>query len=244
MSERVVVIVQARMGSTRLPGKSLKKILDKPLFGYVGERLAACKEVSQFVIATTTSPLDDPIADYCTAHDIACFRGSEEDVLQRYQGAAEKFHADVIVRVTGDCPLTDPAIVDEAVRLFRSGHYDYVSNVIKRTYPRGFDVEVFSKNALEKAASSAVNPSEREHVTPYIHHHPELFRIGDLSCAEDTSFYRLTVDHQEDFELVSKIILELFPKNPYFSLQDVLRLLRKHPDWAQINAHIKQKEIG
>lgn len=245
-NQHVVLIVQARMGATRLPGKPLKEVFDKPLLGYLIERLRRVTKANQIVIATTTNPLDQPIVDFCQWEQIPLFRGSEEDVLDRFDNAAHAFVADVVVRVTADCPLIDPVVIDKVIGYYLDNFpkYDYVANTIKRTYPRGLDVEVFSYKSLEDAELNATLPEEREHVTPYIYRRPELFKLGNVENDKDESHHRWCVDTQADLILVTKIIQELYPTNPDFTMQDILTLLNEHPQWVNINAHIKQKTIS
>jgi spore coat polysaccharide biosynthesis protein SpsF len=242
---RTIIIVQARLGSTRLPGKIFKKVLEKPLLTYEIERLQRVTLADEVIIATTTNPLDQGVVDFCHHLQIPVFRGSEEDVLDRYYQAAKNFGAEVVVRVSGDCPLIDPQIIDEVLAFFLNNFptYQYVSNTLERTYPRGMDVEVFSFNVLEKAAKAATRPEEREHVTPYIYRHPEWFALANIRCESNESHFRLTVDTIEDFQLVSAILEALYPTNPNFTMHDVLDLLKKHPEWININAHIQQKPL-
>lgn len=241
----IVLIVQVRMGATRLPGKPLKKILDRPLLSYQIERLRRAKRVDKIVIATTLSPRDQEIVNLCQREGISIYRGSEEDVLDRYYRAANTHRADIIVRITGDCPLIDPEIVDQVIDFYslKIPNYDYVSNSLQRTYPRGLDVEVFSFQALEKAAKEATLPEEREHVTLFFYEHPEIFSLGSMQQATDESAHRWTVDTEEDFQLISLLINTLYPSNPHFTSEDVLAQIRQHPEWALINAHIKQKPV-
>lgn len=242
---RVVVILQARMGSTRLPDKPLKKVLGKPLLSYQIERLRRAKMVTEIVVATTTEPRDDTIVEFCHEAGIPVFRGSELDVLDRYYRAAIKYSADTVVRITGDCPLIDPIEVDRVVSFYLNAYprYDYVSNSLKRTFPRGLDTEVFSFQALERAASEAKRPEEREHVTLYMYEHPNHFQLGTVEQHEDQSHHRWTVDTNEDLELITRILTALYPHNSAFTTQDVLQLLKKHPDWVAINSNIIQKPV-
>lgn len=242
---RTVIIVQARMGSSRLPGKILKEVLKKPLLSYQIERLRHVTLADEVVIATSTNLLDQAVVNFCHQHQIPVFQGSENDVLDRYYQAAKKFKAEIIVRVSGDCPLIDPQIIDEIISDFYKNYPNchYVSNTLERTFPRGMDVEVFSFKALKKAATASSEPEEREHVTPYIYRHPELFKLANVSHNPNESYHRWTVDTLEDFKLVSTILKALYPINPNFAMQDVLELLKKHPDWININAHIQQKPL-
>ncbi|MBD2517199.1 glycosyltransferase family protein [Nostoc sp. FACHB-973] len=241
-----VIIVQARMTSTRLPGKVLKKILDKPLLEYQIERLKRVKFADEIVIATTNNSTDLPIVELCERLSIAYFRGSEEDVLDRCYQAAKEHHADVVVRVTSDCPLIDPQVIDRVIQFYldNQSQYDYVSNCLERTYPRGMDTEIFSFIALHEAFVEATTQPDREHVTPFIYMHPERYRLTQVVYLENQSSHRWTVDTADDFELIKRIIEALYPKLPKFTLEDCLDLLRQHPDWSLINAHVEQKQYG
>lgn len=231
------IVVQARMGSSRLPGKVLKDIAGRPMLSYQMERLRRVKRAERIVVATTDQPADDAVERFCQKEKIACVRGSEHDVLARYHLAIERFPADVVVRITADCPLIDPAIVDEAIAAYEP---DYVSNMLETTYPYGMAVEVFSAQALREAHREAKDPAEREHVTPFIYRHPERYRLRSLTMAPNLSHHRWTVDTPEDFELVSRLLKTL---KPHFTLQDVLAVLDEHPDWCAINAHVEQKAL-
>ncbi len=242
---RVEVFVQARMGSTRLPGKVLKPVLGKPLLEFLVERLRQAKEIADVVILTTTQPADDVIVQFCQKKGIACLRGSEDNVLERYYQAALQRRPDAIVRVTSDCPLIDPEVLDQVVREFKtlSPHIDFVANTLEGTYPRGLDVEVFSFQALEKAFQEAHFPEEFEHVTVYFYRYPNLFRLKNVAYPTSLRQHRWTVDTSEDLALITLILEHLYPRNPYFRLKDILELLRQHPEWSQLNAHIKQKTV-
>ncbi len=241
-----VIIVQARMTSTRLPGKVLKRVLGKPLLEYQIERLRRVPSADEIMIATTTNGTDDPIVALCDRLDVRYYRGSEDDVLGRYHGAATLVHADSVVRVTSDCPIIDPGVIDHIIRFYNEHRleYDYVSNCLVRSYPRGMDTEVFSFNALDIAHREAVKSSDREHVTPFLYHNPYRFRLADITFSEDQSRHRWTVDTPEDFELIRRIIEALYPVRPGFDLQDVLRLIGEHPDWPLINAQVEQKKAA
>lgn len=242
---RIEAFIQARMGSTRLPGKVLKEVMGKPLLDFLIERLLQSKEIDDIVVVTSQLSQDDPIFSFCVERGIFCFRGSEEDVLDRYYQAALLRKVDAIVRITADCPLIDPEIVDQIVEFFRKNYrdVDYVSNTLEQTFPRGLDVEVFSFQALQRAAQGAIQPEEREHVTLYLYRHPEVFRLKNIAYSPALPHYRWTVDTPEDFALVSVILENLYPLHPQFRLTDILRLLAKHPKWNEINAHIKQKKV-
>jgi spore coat polysaccharide biosynthesis protein SpsF len=240
------IIVQARMGSTRLPGKIMKKVLDKTLLEYQLERLLRVKHADQVLIATTDHGEERPIVELCHKLGVPFFRGPEHDVLARYYGAATAYEANVVVRITSDCPLIDPAVVDKVISFYlaHQGEYDYVSNTFPElTYPRGMDVEVFSFLALKEAYAEAVDQAEREHVTIFIKRRQEKYRIKNLPYKQDYSHYRWTVDTPEDFELINKMISALYPTNPNFTLEDCLNLLAQHPEWTKINEQIKQKLV-
>lgn len=245
LHRKIVIIIQARMGSTRLPGKSMKELLGMPMLAFLLERLSLVKLADSIVVATSDKPEDDSIAALCEAKKIPCFRGSEEDVLSRYKGAAEKAHATAVVRISGDCPLMDPAIVDQIIQRYidLAPEVDYVSNTLERTFPRGMDVELFSKSALDQAEEQSKKREEREHVTPYIYRHPELFHLHNVRASKDHSSLRLTVDTPADFQLIHLICEALYPTKPQFTLEDILKLFHKHPEWISINADIKQKTI-
>jgi len=241
--KNILIICQARYGSTRLPGKVLKKILDKPLLWYVIKRLELVKTPNKIIIATSTSNENKPIIDFAKSLNIYNFAGSEEDVLDRYYQTAKKFNGDVLVRITSDCPLIDPAIIDHALEIFLSGDYDYVSNGEERkeTYPDGFDIEIFSFEALKIAWKEAKWQSEREHVTPYIRKNNK-FTKKYFENDEDLSNFRLTVDTKEDFELISIIIDKFYDRLEKFTMKEVIDFLRENPDLLKINEQYKRNE--
>jgi len=233
------------MTSTRLPGKVLMEVRGKSLLEYQIERLRQVRLADEIVIATTTNDADQPIVELCERLGAAYYRGSEEDVLSRYYEAATQSGADVVVRVTSDCPLIDPGVMDEVIALYINNRdkYDYVSNTLERTYPRGLDTEVFSMAALEKAYNEAREQPEREHVTLFIYRRPEQFPLANSSSATDYSYHRWTVDTPEDFALIKRIFMGLYPVNSRFTWLEVLDLLKEHPEWIEINAAVKQKEV-
>lgn len=238
---KVAAIIQARMGSTRLPGKVLKKVLGKTLLEYQIERVLRAHTIDEIIIATTTKKEDDQIVDLCKQLSINYYRGSEQDVLSRYYEAAKEFEVDIIVRLTSDCPLIDPEIIDKTVQVFLTEKFDYVSNSIIRTYPRGMDTEVFSYQGVSEVNENAVKDYEREHVTPYWYEHPDDYRIKVVSNFTDLSQYRLTVDTKEDFKLISNIISSIYIKNRFFTLEDIMKVISDNPHWLLINSHINQK---
>jgi len=231
------------MTSTRLPGKVLKQVLGKPLLEYQIERLQRIKSVDEIVIATTTNDTDQPIVDFCNRLSVPYFRGSEEDVLARYHGAARQYNADIVVRITSDCPVIDPAVCEEAITYFieNKAQYDYIR---LEEYPRGLDTEVFSFKVLDECFREATDKPDREHVTPFIYRHPERYRIKHITCDEDYSHHRWTVDTLEDFELVKRIIEELYPVKKMFDFVDIINVIQRNPDWYYINKEVRQKQYG
>lgn len=236
------ILVQARMGSERFPGKVLKESVGKPLLDHLIERLKQVKNVDSILVVTSNEVKDQPIVDLCDTLKVKVFRGNEENVLERYYYAAQMESPETIVRITADCPLIDPQIIDDVLHFYKMGNFDYASNTLNPTFPRGMDVEVFSKKTLEDTFRRAKMPAEKEHVTYYMYHHPEHFKLGSYEQPFNSSEYRLTVDTPADFELINKIFESLYPKP--FKLSDILNLLKEHPDWTKINAHIKQKVVS
>lgn len=233
------------MGSTRLPGKVLKHIAGRPMMSYLIERLRRVRLAQRIVVATTTQDSDVAIVDFCRSEGVDCTRGSESDVLSRYFEAAQLFQAEAVVRVTSDCPLIDPELIDTAIDVFSipGQGYDYVSNMIEPTWPYGMAVEVFSGPVLAEAHREAVNPAEREHVTPFIYWRPEKYRLRSLTMQPNLSHHRWTVDVVEDFDLISRILENVYADRADFDMNDVLTFLERHPEWAALNAHVQQKPL-
>lgn len=242
---KTVIIVQARMTSTRLPGKIMKEVLGKPLLEYQVERMRRVKSADEIVIATTWGDADRVVVDFCDRLSLLCFRGSEQDVLSRYYEAAKTFHADVVVRLTSDCPLIDPSIVERVLQYYfdHPAVYDYVSNGLIRTYPRGMDTEVFPVRVLEEAFREATDPQDREHVTSFFYRQDRGYRVSNVAYSRDCSRHRWTVDTEEDFILIKQIIEILYPVKPDFSMEDVLDLIERDPGLFAINAHVEQKKL-
>lgn len=241
---KTAAIIQARMGSTRLPGKVLMKILERPLLLLMVERVRRARTIDQIVIATTTGAEDDELASAAASWGLPVFRGNRDDVLDRYYQAAVRHDSAVVVRVTGDCPCIDPGVIDETVAFYLANRdrYDYVANTNPPTYPDGMDTEVLPFSILEQAWNEARLPSEREHVTSYVRKRPEQFRIGNVVAADNRSDLRLTVDEPSDLEVMRRIFERLYPKNPGFSLRDIMDLLDRDPDIVRINAGIQRDE--
>jgi glutamate-1-semialdehyde 2,1-aminomutase/spore coat polysaccharide biosynthesis protein SpsF len=238
---KVVAVIQARMGSSRLPGKTMADIEGHPMLWHVVQRVKRAALVNEIVVATSELLTDDPIARFCEQEDIRCFRGSENDVLDRYYQAARAESADVVVRVTGDCPLIDPSVIDKVVECFLTGEYDYASNTLVRTYPDGLDAEVFSFQALEEAWKQATRPSDREHVTPYLHS-PRFRTFGvENDVALPRKKHRWTVDEIADLEFVRGVYAGLRQKTE-FGMSDVLDYLNEQTELQDFNASITSNE--
>ena len=238
-------IIEARMTSTRLPGKVLKPILGRPTLELLVERLRRVRRLDQVIVATTVNRTDDPVEALARKIGAGCFRGSEEDVLDRVLKAAQAHGAELIVEITGDCPLADPATIDRVLDAFHQGGCDYASNVLKRTYPRGIDVQVFPTRVLEEVARLTSDPVDHEHVSLYIYSHPERYRLRDVVSGLDARHadLRLTVDTPEDFALVQAVYEALYPASPAFGLPEVIAFLKARPELARMNQHIQQKQV-
>lgn len=233
----IAAIIQARLGSSRLPGKVMREVNGRPLLSYMLERVAFAKSIGQLAVATTDKPQDGEIEVFCGSQGIHVYRGSEDDVLDRYYRCAAPLKPEAVVRLTSDCPLIDPSVIDEVVGVFQSGNYDYVANTAPPvgTYPDGMDVEVFSFAALERAWRETTKPSDREHVTFCFWQNPHLYRTRRHDLLEDLSKYRLTVDYPEDLELIRSVVTALYPQKRNFSLADILDFLRRNPDVLGLN---------
>jgi spore coat polysaccharide biosynthesis protein SpsF len=235
-----VAIIQARMGSKRLPGKVLKPLDGKPMLKYQIERVIKARTIDKIVVATSTLDQDDIIYEFCVSENIECYRGSENDVLSRYYGAANKFHATNIIRLTADCPFSDPKVIDAVVDKLITEKLDYAANTVPpetSTFPDGSDVEVFTLNALTKAFKEAVLPADREHVTFYFWKGNEAqnFKTGQYSQAENHSKFRITVDYPEDYELAKMIVKSIGQSDVFGDLQFIIETLISKPELALIN---------
>ncbi len=239
---KTVAIIQARMGSTRLPGKVMLEIAGRPMLDCVVSRVEKSRTIDDVLIATTTSDTEEPILELCERSNWDYYRGEEHDVLDRYYRAAMECGAETVVRVTSDCPLIDPGLIDKVVETYYSAEVDYASNNLPpRTYPRGLDAEVMSFEVVKQAWKRDHNPDWREHVTPYIYRNPDEFSLIAVRNDVDYSYHRWTVDTESDLELVRKIF-GVF-QGLDFSWLDVVSLLEDNPKWLEINQDVKQKEI-
>ena len=247
---RPVAVIQARMGSTRLPGKVLRPILGKPMLWHIVRRLKCAQGLLDAVVATSDQPGDEPIRGFCRENAIPCFAGSERDVLDRFYRAAKRFGGDPLIRITGDCPFVDPVLVGKLLERYRGGGYDHVAVATGAgalflkggRYPDGLDAECFSFSSLERAWREATEESDREHVTPYIWRNKSLFRCGHLTSERDYSDLRWTVDNEEDFGPVERIYEALYSEERPFSMNDILAYLSGHPELSSANRGFIGKE--
>ncbi|HNI57603.1 MAG TPA: glycosyltransferase family protein [Elusimicrobiota bacterium] len=245
---RTVAVVQARMGSTRLPGKVLRPLGSRTVLGQVLARLARAPGIDRVVVATTAAASDDPVVAEAERNGATVVRGSEEDVLSRYALAARESGADVVVRVTSDCPLLDGGLVGTLVAAFHAARaagrpLDYLSNTVVRSYPRGLDAEVFTRTALERAHAEARTPSQREHVTPFFYQNPALFMLEQYVRMPDLSALRWTLDTPEDWDLLSRLFEAIEKRGEVFGTAAVLAVLERHPEWSALNAGVRQKPV-
>jgi spore coat polysaccharide biosynthesis protein SpsF len=238
----ILAILQARVSSTRLPGKVLKTIIGKPMILHQLDRLRRVRSVDKLILATSTDDSDKPLINLCHREGIEWYAGSLDDVLDRFYQVASKFTPDTIVRLTGDCPLTDSELIDQVIQFHIDGGYDHTSNSVEPTFPNGLDVSVFEHHCLEQAWREATLASDREHVDTFIWRQPDRFKVGHYKDTIDRSHLRWTVDEPEDFELISRIYGSLYPQNHNFTTDDILRLLDKNPEWSMINSRFTRNE--
>jgi len=243
--QRTAAIIEVRMTSTRLPGKVLRRVVGKPLLELLIERLRQAVTLDTIVVATTTNATDDVIAELAERIGVGCYRGSEDDVLDRVLEAARSVSASTIVEVTGDCPLMDPQVVDRVVRTLYERGCDYASNILERTFPRGLDVQAFKTSVLERVAELTQDPVDHEHVSLYIYEHPELFSLASVVSGLPARHadLRLTVDTVDDLSVISAVFEELYPRNPSFGLRDIVDMADRRPDVLAQNASVSQKPV-
>jgi len=242
MNKKIGIIIQARMGSTRLPNKIMLDLAGKPVLWHVVER---CKKanVDEVIVATSINKENDIIEKFCKENDYLCFRGNEDDVLKRYYECAKKFDLNTIIRVTGDCPLISPEIINCAIKKFKEKKVDYMSNVAKRSFPRGLDVEVFSFNTLKKANNLAKDKFYREHVTAFIYNNPKIFKINDL-IAEGIlkrSDIRICIDTKKDLNLLTKIYTFLYT-GKIIPIEEVIKFLDKNSKLIKMNLESEKEQ--
>lgn len=239
---KILAIIQARMASTRLPGKVLAEVNGRPLLSLLLDRLQAVPEINHIVVATTENQTDDILVEWLDKENVDFYRGNSEDVLERFYLCSLKYNPDLIVRVTADDPLKDPGLISEAIGYFsKEDKLDYCSNTLRPSYPEGLDIEVFRFEALKYSYFHATLPSEREHVTPYIWKNTSLFRVKNFEFKEDLSAWRWTVDKQSDLDFV-RAVLSPFKASPLVSFQEIICFLKKNPDLLKINAHTLRNE--
>ena len=236
---KIGVIVQARMGSKRLPGKIMKEIINKPMIEYLLNRISNSKTINEIVVATSDKRENLEFIDFLKHKNIKYYIGDEEDVLSRYYLTAKKYNFTDIVRVTADCPVIDPKVIDNTVKKYIKDDVDYTSNIFPRSFPKGLDTEIFSFESLKKAHIESNSEYDREHVTPYIRESGN-FKISNLSLNKDYSNYRLTVDWAEDFKLIDKVF-NFFKPNIFFSWIEVVDLFKKNPELILINNHLNKQ---
>jgi len=242
---KFVATIEARMTSTRLPGKVLLPAMGRPMLAHLTSRLQAVPSIDEIVLATTINAADEPLVEFARSAGVSVFRGSEDDVMGRVIGAAESAHADVVIEITGDCPIIDPDLVEQTIRMFKRHNVAYVANSFISSYPDGMDTQVFSLETLRRSAAMTNDPLDREHVSRHIVNHPELFSHLYLIAPPSLHWpgLGLTLDEPADYELLKKIIEHFGEANPLFSCLDVIRLLREHPDWLDINSAVKRKDL-
>jgi len=242
---KIVATIEARFASTRLPGKTLLEICGKPTLELVIERLKMSKFIDQIVVATTVNKDCDDIEELAKRNGVGCFRGSEDDVLDRVLQAAKVYQADIIVEITGDETLIDPVLVDDTIRYYLDNNFDYVSNILDRRYPRGLDTQVFSTDVLEEVAGITNDPADRENVSLYIYEHPEKYSLGSVKAPDDLNRpdWRWTLDTKEDFEFLKTVYEALYPGNNAFHTRDIFDYLANNPNVIEINKEIKQKAV-
>lgn len=240
---KIVATIEARMTSSRLPGKVLLEANKKTMLEHLIERLRAVKSVDEIALATTINGADDPLIDLALRKGVKYFRGSEEDVMDRVIKTAESAGADIVVEITGDCPIIDPLVIEQAVQMFLHNDCDYVSNGHIRTYPDGMDTQVFRLETLKRSYPMTTTDLEREHVTLHIRYHPDLFRHLHLIAPPDLYWpgLGLTLDEKDDYLLLKKIIEHFGNGNPMFSCREVISLLRENPHWIDLNKHVRRK---
>lgn len=240
---KIVATIEARMTSSRLPGKVLLPAQGKPMLYHLVNRLKAVTSINEIVLATTINATDDVLIDFAKQESILSYRGSEEDVMSRVIGAAETADADVIVEITGDCPIIDPDLVEQTIQMYLHHEAAYASNTHISSYPDGMDTQVFSLESLKRSSAMTDDPLDHEHVSLYMRNHPEIFPHVHLIAPPSLHWPNLglTLDEQADYLLLKKIIETLSPENPLFSCLDTIQLLKQNPDWLEINRHVVRK---
>lgn len=244
---KIVATIEARMTSTRLPGKVLLPVLGRPMLSFLLERLRRVKSLNEIVLATTVNDTDSPLVEFAAKNELRLFRGSEDDVMSRVIGAAESAAAEIVVEITGDCPLIDPDVIETSIQAFLKNSVDYVYNGLVRSYPLGMETQVFALSTLKRSFKMTNDPLDREHVTRHIRQHPELFTHLNVTSKPEEFWpdLGLTLDEPADYQLISRIIEHFYPTNPFFTCADMVRLLRRdHKDWAAMNQEVRRKGLN
>jgi spore coat polysaccharide biosynthesis protein SpsF len=244
--KKIVATIEARMASSRLPGKVLLPAGGKPMLKHLVNRLRQVKSIRDVVLATTVNRIDDCLEDFARHEDISCFRGSEEDVMGRVIGAADSVNAGIVVEITGDCPIIDPLLIEQTIQMYLHNPCDFASNSLIRSYPDGMDTQVFSLDTLKRSAALTKDPQHREHVTLHICKHPELFRQVCLIASPDLHWPELglTLDEKSDYELLKNLIEYFGSSRPFFGCREVIDLLRTRPEWSAINQAVRRKGVS
>lgn len=239
---KVNAIVQARCGSTRLPEKVFALIDGKPLIWHVVMRLKQAKKVDEIIIATTDNARDGVIETWCRENNVLCFRGNEDDVLNRYYEASRHFPSDVVVRITADDPFKEPKVIDEVIDTLLDGDYDLVTNNFPPSFPEGLDCEAFYFKVLEEMEKKSEDSFEREHVTQYVYRNPDKYKIGNVACEKQLSHYRWTIDNIEDFQMVNAIYEKRHGQGTLL-MEEILDIIEKNPEISDINATVKRSDM-
>lgn len=239
---KLIAGIQARMGSSRLPGKMMMPLQGVPVIGHVIDRVRSVRNIDEVFLLTGLDKRNLPLVEFAASREVCVYAGSEDDVLDRYYQVLRITGAEHIVRITGDCPLIDPLIIEQVIDRHRKEGADYTTNTLEPTYPDGLDVEVFGGHAIEYAWKHSQKKSEREHVGPFIRNHPDLFKQVNVSYKEDLSDYRWTLDTSEDFLLIEKIMGELYPKNPIFGFEETRAFIESRPELSRINSKYSRNE--
>jgi spore coat polysaccharide biosynthesis protein SpsF len=242
---KIVATIEARMTSSRLPGKVLLPALGRPMLSHLTSRLKAVPSIDEMVLATTINATDDPLVEFAKQDGIRWFRGSEDDVMGRVIGAAESVSADVVVEITGDCPIIDPDLIEQTIQVYKFNKAEFASNSAIRCYPDGMDTQVFALDALKRSAAMTADPLDREHVTRHIINHPELFTHVYLVAPPSLHWpdLGLTLDERSDYELVRTLIEYFGNDEAHFGCGDVIHALRQHPEWVAINENVRRTVV-
>ncbi|MFC1546674.1 cytidylyltransferase domain-containing protein [bacterium] len=239
---KIIAVIQARLGSSRLPGKVMLKFCEKPVLQHVVNRVSTVEMLDKVIVATTKEKEDIKIKEWCDKNNVSVYQGSSNDVLDRYYKTACLFNAENIIRITADCPVIDPKVLEKIIKMHISNKADYTANTLTNTYPDGQDVEILSFSALKKAWEQAKLTSEREHVTPYIRKHADIFNIISVTNDINLGSKRWTLDNKEDYDFLNLLYDNLYKKNKFFGMHDILQFLEQNLEIEKINQHIKRNE--